>query len=175
MDYLLLKTLHVLSATVLFGTGLGTAFHMWVTHRRGDVRAIAVTAANVVQADFLFTTPAGIVQPVSGFAMMWLAGFDPLAPWLVASYALYALAGLCWLPVVAIQLRVARIAQRADRDGVARGIALGFWLTGKSLRGGVAGDSTSVREPRALDGRHGRVCCLLGRSGRPAHRQRRAA
>ena len=58
MDFLLLKTLHVLSATVLFGTGLGTAFHMWVTHRRGEVRAIAVTAANVVQADFLFTTPA---------------------------------------------------------------------------------------------------------------------
>ena len=50
MDFLLLKTLHVLSATVLFGTGLGTAFHMWVTHRRGDVRAIAVTAANVVRA-----------------------------------------------------------------------------------------------------------------------------
>ena len=144
MDFLLLKTLHVLSATLLFGTGLGTAFHMWVTHRRGDVRAIAVTAANVVQADFLFTTPAGIVQPVTGFAMMWLAGFDPLAPWLVASYALYAMAGLCWLPVVVIQLRVARIAQRADRDGVAlpagyhAAMRAWFWLGWPAFLGLIA-------------------------------------
>jgi Predicted integral membrane protein (DUF2269) len=34
MDALLiLKWLHILSATVLFGTGLGTAAHLWMTHR----------------------------------------------------------------------------------------------------------------------------------------------
>jgi uncharacterized membrane protein len=64
MDYyLLLKTVHIVSATILFGTGLGTAFHMWMSHLSGSVQAIAVAARNTVIADFLFTTPAVVVQP----------------------------------------------------------------------------------------------------------------
>lgn len=42
MEFLWLKWLHILSATVLFGTGLGTAYFKWATDRSGDVRAIAV-------------------------------------------------------------------------------------------------------------------------------------
>lgn len=113
MDFLLLKTIHILSATILFGTGLGTAFHMWATHRNGDVRAIAVVARNVVLADWLFTTPAGVVQPVTGFLMIWLAGYEPGASWLVVTYVCYGIAGLCWFPVVGLQMWVARLAARA--------------------------------------------------------------
>ena len=69
MTYLWLKIVHILSATLLFGTGLGTAFFMWRAHLSGDSRAIAVTAGNVVLADFLFTTPAVIVQPVTGILL----------------------------------------------------------------------------------------------------------
>lgn len=108
--YLLIKTIHILSSTLLFGTGLGTAFHMYSTHLRGDVRAIAATARNVVLADWLFTTTSGVIQPISGIAMVLMAGYNPWASWLVLTYALYGLAGLCWLPVVFLQMRVARIA-----------------------------------------------------------------
>jgi uncharacterized membrane protein len=67
MDALLiLKWLHILSATVLFGTGLGTAAHLWMTHRTGNVSAIAVAAANTVRADWWFTLTSGIAQPVTG-------------------------------------------------------------------------------------------------------------
>ncbi len=100
------KAIHILSSTVLFGTGLGTAFHMWMTHRSGDVRAIATVSKNVVLADFLFTTPAVIVQPLTGVILIWLTGIDPLAPWLVITYVLYAVAGACWLPVVWLQIRL---------------------------------------------------------------------
>lgn len=117
MDYLLLKTVHVLSATVLFGTGLGTAFHMWATHLRGDPRAIAQTARNVVLADWLFTATSGVVQPASGLALAVVAGFDPLEPWLLAAYALYALAAACWIVVVRLQIRVAAIARRSVAEG----------------------------------------------------------
>lgn len=119
MDYLLLKTLHVLSATILFGTGLGTAFHMWATHLGGDPRAIAATARNVVRADWLFTATSGVVQPVTGAALVVLAGFDPWESWLVASVALYVLAALCWLVVVYLQIRVAAIARACVADGTA--------------------------------------------------------
>lgn len=42
MDHLALKWLHSLSATVMFGTGRGTAFYMFVTNRSGNVPAIGV-------------------------------------------------------------------------------------------------------------------------------------
>ncbi|HEY4115833.1 MAG TPA: DUF2269 domain-containing protein [Rhizomicrobium sp.] len=109
--YLVLKFVHILSATVLFGAGLGTAFQMWTAHRSGDVRAIATVARHVVWADFLFTTPAIIVQPASGIALILLGGFGAAEPWLVAAYTLYALAGACWLPVVWIQLKVYRLTR----------------------------------------------------------------
>jgi uncharacterized membrane protein len=114
--YTSIKVLHIISATVLFGTGLGTAFHMWMAHRSGDVRAIAAVARNVVIADFLFTTPAVIVQPLTGAVLIAVMGIDPLSSWLVAAYALYALAGACWLPVVWLQIKVRDYA----RDAAAR-------------------------------------------------------
>lgn len=134
MDFLLLKTLHVLSSTLLFGTGLGTAFHMWATHLRGDVRAIASTARNVVLADWLFTATSGVVQPVTGIAMVLQAGYDPMAPWLVMAYGLYLLAGACWLPVLFLQMRIARIAACCAVEGTPlppeyhRAMRTWFWL-----------------------------------------------
>jgi len=132
--YFLVKLVHILSATVLFGTGLGTAFQMWMAHRGGDVRIVATVAANVVRADFFFTTPAVIVQPLTGITLMWMAGIDPSASWLVAAYVLYALTGACWLPVVWIQIRVRNLATAAaNADGVlppsyARLMRTWFWL-----------------------------------------------
>lgn len=42
MDPLILKMIHILSAILLFGTGLGTAFHGLASNLSRDVRAIAV-------------------------------------------------------------------------------------------------------------------------------------
>jgi uncharacterized membrane protein len=115
--WLMLKTLHILSATLLFGTGLGTAFFMWRAHQGGDVRAIATVSRNVVLADWWFTTPAVILQPLTGFAMLYLVGLDWRLGWVLASLVLYLVAGACWLPVVAIQMRVADLAAVSARSG----------------------------------------------------------
>ena len=117
--WLLLKFMHIVSSTLLFGTGLGTAFYMWRADRSGDVAVIAAVARNVVLADFWFTTPAVIAQPLTGFAMAHLSGLPLATPWLVASLALFVLIGLCWLPVVWIQLQVSRIAAAAAREHTA--------------------------------------------------------
>ena len=115
--YDLVKTIHILSATVLFGTGLGTAFHMWLAHLNGDPRTVATVARNVVRADFWFTTPAVILQPASGLALIHLSGVDPSTTWLMASYGLYVLIGLCWLPVVWLQIRARDLAAAAAAGG----------------------------------------------------------
>jgi uncharacterized membrane protein len=117
-DFVLtLKLIHILGATVLFGTGLGIAFFMWMAHRTGDAVTIAQTARVVVIADATFTAAAVIVQPLSGFLLAWGIGYSAWEPWIVASLALYVFVGLCWLPVVWIQIELRNLAVEAVRDG----------------------------------------------------------
>lgn len=111
--YLWMKWVHILSATLLFGTGVGTAFHFWSTHLRGDPRAVAAAARSTVVADWLFVATSVVVQPASGLVMIRIAGLDYLASWLVATYVLYAIAVGCWLRVVALQHRVRVLAEEA--------------------------------------------------------------
>jgi uncharacterized membrane protein len=115
--YPLLEFIHILSAAVLFGTGLGTAFHMWMAHRSGNVGAIAVAARNTVKADFWFTTPAIILQLLTGLAMIKFVGFLWNSEWLIHSYILFAIAGAAWIPVVKIQIEVAKMAEEAADQG----------------------------------------------------------
>lgn len=117
MDYLTLKTLHILSMVLLFGTGLGSAFYKWMADRSGNVTHIAVCNRHVVLADWLFTTPTVIIQPLSGLAMLQLSGLPVTTPWVLASLVLYAVAGLCWLPVVWLQLRMRQLAEHASHQG----------------------------------------------------------
>ena len=115
--YALVKTLHVISATLLFGTGLGSAFYMWRADRSRDPAAIAFAARNVVIADWLFTLPAIVVQPLSGLWLAWYLGLSLTEPWLLWSYGLYLLAGACWLPVVWLQLQMRDISAAACARG----------------------------------------------------------
>src|SRR3990172_9583678 len=96
MDYLLLKSIHILSSTLLFGTGLGSAFYKWRADRDGDLGAVVFASKNIVLADWFFTTPAIIVQPVTGLWMAFDAGYPLTSLWIIASIALYVLAGACW-------------------------------------------------------------------------------
>jgi uncharacterized membrane protein len=116
MDYLVVKFVHVLSSTLLFGTGLGSAFYMFLTNRTRNVRAIAVVTRRVVWADWLFTTPTAIIQPATGLYMVHLAGMPWTSHWIAWSLALYVFAGACWLPVVWLQLRMAEMAERAAAE-----------------------------------------------------------
>jgi uncharacterized membrane protein len=114
---LLLKWIHVLSGAVLFGTGAGIAFFMLAANRTRDPATVAATARMVVLADFLFTATAVVIQPLTGLALALLQGYRLTEPWLAVAMGLYVFTGACWLPVVAIQLRLKRLAEEA----VARG------------------------------------------------------
>ncbi len=111
------RWLHILSSTVLFGTGMGTAFQMVWAMRTGRVETIHSVASGVVVADWIFTTPAGIIQPLTGLWLIHLAGYALTEPWLLCTYALYILAFLCWAPVVVLQLRIRNLAAAALAAG----------------------------------------------------------
>lgn len=111
--YLLAKWLHILSSTVLFGTGVGTAFQMVWAMRTGRLETIHSVASGVVVADWLFTLPAGIVQPLTGLWLVYLAGYGAGEPWLVVTYGLYLVALAAWVPVVRLQIRIRDMAGEA--------------------------------------------------------------
>ena len=117
MEYLVLKWLHVLSSTLLFGTGLGSAWSLFLASRSRDPRTIATVVRHVVLADWVFTTTTIVFQPISGIRLAHLAGLPLTTTWIAASIALYLLAGACWLPVVWLQLRMRRLAQAAAEAG----------------------------------------------------------
>ncbi len=113
MDYLTVKAIHIISSVLMVGTGFGTAFYLFSANRSGSVEAIAVVSRLVVRADWWFTTPAVIIQPLSGLYLIFLAGFPLDTFWVATSIALYALAGACWLPVVWYQIRMGKMAVAA--------------------------------------------------------------
>lgn len=123
--YLLLKWVHVLSSVALVGTGFGTAYYLASANRQRDVAALAVVTRLVVRADWWFTTPAAIVQPLTGVWLASLSGWPLSTPWLACSIALYLLAGACWLPVLWLQLRMAAMA--TDAQDHQRELPLAYW------------------------------------------------
>jgi len=89
--YLFLKTLHILSSTLLFGTGLGSAYYALRAWRSGNLEIIAVTFRHLVTADWLFIATTAVFQPISGLALTHLAGWPLSQTWL-----LWSLGSTCW-------------------------------------------------------------------------------
>jgi uncharacterized membrane protein len=118
VEYVVVKWVHIISSTLLFGTGLGSAFYMFFASRTRDARVIATVARHVVIADWVFTTPTVVLQPLSGFYLLHLMGLPLTTPWVLWSVALFLLAGAAWLPVVWMQIRMRDLAlHAASTDG----------------------------------------------------------
>jgi len=113
MEYLIVKWLHILSSTLLFGTGIGSAWYLLFAVVSKNVQAIAVVTRILVIADWLFTGVTMIAQPATGFYLIHLAGFPLQTPWIKWSIVLFVIALLCWLPVVWLQMKMRDIAAEA--------------------------------------------------------------
>ncbi len=115
MLYLWLKFIHVVSSTILFGTGIGTACVLLFAYRTKDVRVIAAATRYVVLADWIFTATSGVMQPLTGFWMAHLAGYSLTSFWMMGSIVGYIIAGCSWLPVVFLQIKMRDLAQFANK------------------------------------------------------------
>lgn len=112
--YLLTKTIHIISGTILFGTGLGSAFFLFMANRSDSIETIRVTVRHVVLADWLFTAPTVVIQPITGVILMQQLGLPFDSGWFLWVVALYLLAAACWIPVVWIQYRLQGLANAAS-------------------------------------------------------------
>jgi uncharacterized membrane protein len=117
--FFFIKVVHLLSAAVLFGTGIGAAFFMLMSHFSSNLAEKYYAVRITVLADWVFTAPAVVLQPLTGLLLIKLGGYTGDEPWLIATYILYAIAGLCWLPVVALQLKMRHLLREALVTGQA--------------------------------------------------------
>jgi uncharacterized membrane protein len=110
------KTAHVLSAAIIFGTGLGIAFFCWFGYRgalrSSDIGALRSVLRLTVIADAWLTSVAVAFQAASGARLMDQLGWSFSSPWSIAVWSLFAVAGACWIPVVGIQAHLSRTASR---------------------------------------------------------------
>ena len=125
MEYLIAKWLHILTSTILFGTGIGTAFYLFAISLGRDARQVATISRYVVIGDWLFTAPTVALQPLTGLWLMRVMGLGFEGRWLAWSLALYVFAIACWLPVVWLQIRMRDVAAAAARGGDV--LPPGYW------------------------------------------------
>lgn len=112
--YTLWKTAHIISAAILFGTGIGIAFFAWFGYRRAmrtdSIEALRTVLHLTVVGDSIFTAPAVVFQALSGFVLLHLNGWGLFSPWALTVIGLFVLIGFLWLPVVFIQIKLSREA-----------------------------------------------------------------
>ena len=108
--------LHVTSAVILLGTGVGTAFQLHAAYRSQDTRVLATVARHTIRADWWFTATSATVQPASGLALIVLGGWDPTTSWIVTGALLYTLAMMCWIRAAWLQYRIARLSAQSQRS-----------------------------------------------------------
>lgn len=113
MLYIWLKYLHILSSTVLFGTGIGTASVMLYAYYQEDIKVKAAIYRYVVLVDWFFTGISGIVQPLTGFILVYLAGYALTSAWIMGSIIGYIITAVCWVIVAYLQVKIRNITLQA--------------------------------------------------------------
>lgn len=113
MLYLWLKLIHIISSTILFGTGIGTASTMLYGYLTKDTKIIAAITRYVVLADWMFTATSGVLQFFTGLSLVLVAGYSFSNFWIWGAIIGYVIAGVCWFPVVYLQLKMRDMAAAA--------------------------------------------------------------
>ena len=134
MLYLSLKYIHIIAAIFLFGFGMGSYLYLIAASRTANPQVIAHVARMVVQFDTWITTPAGVIQIITGFVLVKLAGLGLTTEWVLTSLIIFLCVGALWLPVLVLQKRLQQMAlsavemSRALGDGYRGVYRQWFWM-----------------------------------------------
>jgi uncharacterized membrane protein len=114
---LVVKAVHVLSATIFFGAGLMSAWWKVRADLTGDARVIAWAQKEIVFADWVFTVPSGFVSPITGATLVMQYRMPWTTTWVWLSLGGYVAAMLLWLPAAWIQMELRKLTAQALADG----------------------------------------------------------
>ncbi len=122
--FLIIKTIHVLSAIVAVGTNLTYRFLLAGTNRQPD--ALVYTLNSIRRLDMRLANPAYGLLLISGLAMAFTVPFPLTTPWILTALILYALVMVLGIAVYApvfrqqVQLAASEGLNGAAYQAVAR-------------------------------------------------------
>jgi uncharacterized membrane protein len=132
MTYNTLLTLHIISVIGLLGIGGGSAFYKFMADRSKNLEVIVHTNKMVVLADWLFTTPAVVAQPITGVMLVKLMGYSFDTWWLLLSVNIYVFSIVLWLLAVWLQVLMKRMAMKAQKASISLGAdyyrLVNYWI-----------------------------------------------
>ena len=132
MSYDTLIFIHITSVILLLGVGGGSAFYKFMADRSKNLEVIVHTNKMVVLADWLFTTPSAILQPLTGIMLINLMEIPLSTPCLLISLILYTFAGVLWLIALYLQIRMKDMALLAYKEKKILGIEyfklVNYWI-----------------------------------------------
>ncbi len=132
MDYNTLLLIHIASVILLLGVGIGSAFYKFMADRSKNLALILHTNKMVVLADWIFITPAVIIQPITGVMLANLMGYSFDTWWLLLSLNLYIFSISLWLVAVWLQIRMKNMALNAEKEGKRLGrdyfLLVNYWI-----------------------------------------------
>lgn len=127
MSYHLLKLIHILSATLMIGTGLGSAFYLFFSYLTGRVSTVKDVLVLVIKADYLFTAPSVAIQIITGIILSKKLGLL-YTNWFWTVLFLSFLVFILWLRAVFIQNKLKRILMEENRIGKEFDSLMRYWV-----------------------------------------------
>ncbi len=110
MSYQLLKLIHILSATLMIGTGLGSAFYLFFTYKKSQFSTVKDVLKFVIIADMIFTTPSVIIQLITGVMLSNILGLTYTDWfWVVLSVSFIVL--VLWVRAAFIQVKLKKLIE----------------------------------------------------------------
>ncbi len=111
MSYQIIKIIHIISATFLFGAGTGTALMVLRAFFQYKKKVVSVESLDfaldhAIFVDWIFTLGAGIVQLISGVALGIMGGYSFIEGWLLSALILFGAVILLWIPAAFLQIRM---------------------------------------------------------------------
>lgn len=116
MSYEVVKFVHLIGMVLLLGAGGGSAYYKYMTDRYGSLDSIVLMNRHIVLADWLFTTPAVIIQPISGMILASMLQIPLSQLWLKLSILLYLFSVVLWLVAVYLQIKMKKLALQAQQN-----------------------------------------------------------
>ncbi|PIZ05128.1 MAG: DUF2269 domain-containing protein [Gammaproteobacteria bacterium CG_4_10_14_0_8_um_filter_38_16] len=113
MVLLWINIVHVISASVLLGAGVGTAFYVFYVNQQNNVALIARVTKQAIFVNWIFIGSSGVIQFITGMILLASKGYSPFALWVMGSMIGYVIAALCWLLVLYFQMRCRDLAFEA--------------------------------------------------------------
>jgi uncharacterized membrane protein len=111
--YGVFKFFHVLGVVLLLGNVTVSAVWKVFANRTGNPVVIEFSQRLVTYTDWTLTLGGVVLVAVGGYGMVWAAGMDLLAGWLLWGQALFLASGLIWLvQLVPIQIDQALMARK---------------------------------------------------------------